>query len=188
MHSLEVLKPSKGQFCTWDWHLHLKTCQRCETFQKRIQQKNKKVGNNTTNSNDSIINLFSSWPLHPPPPPLNIYKFTRLQKRDFHWPHCHSCVALSLIPWPYMLISSWHQRCSSRKLLGRASLKTPHWFVIWRSLKLIHTWNPKHPFINGCFNWMIPNLYTENGCLTKHQFQTGCLGFQVLVLVCLCFF
>ena len=30
------------------------------------------------------------------------------------------------------------------------------------------TWNPKQPVINGCFNWMIPNLYMENGCFTKH--------------------
>ena len=36
-----------------------------------------------------------------------------------------------------------------------------------------------HPFINGCFNWMIPNLYIKNGCFTKHPFKTGCLGFQV---------
>ena len=40
------------------------------------------------------------------------------------------------------------------------------------------TWNPKQPFINGCFNWMIPNLFIENGCFTKHPFKTGCLGFQ----------
>ena len=44
----------------------------------------------------------------------------------------------------------------------------------WRS-----TWNPKQPFINGCFNWMIPNLYIENGCFTKHPFISGCLGFQL---------
>ena len=41
------------------------------------------------------------------------------------------------------------------------------------------TWNPKQPFINGCFNWMIPNLYIENGCFTNHAFINGCLGFQV---------
>ncbi len=40
------------------------------------------------------------------------------------------------------------------------------------------TWNPKQPFINGCFNWMIPNLYIGNGCFTKHLFINGCLGFQ----------
>ena len=34
------------------------------------------------------------------------------------------------------------------------------------------------PFINGCFNWMIPNLYIGNGCFTKHLFINGCLGFQ----------
>ena len=26
---------------------------------------------------------------------------------------------------------------------------------------------------------MIPNLYIENGCFTKHPFINGCLGFQV---------
>ena len=25
----------------------------------------------------------------------------------------------------------------------------------------IDTWNPKQPFINGCFNWMIPNFNWE---------------------------
>ena len=39
---------------------------------------------------------------------------------------------------------------------------------------------PKQPFRNGCFNWMIPNLYVENGCFTKHPFINGCLGFQVV--------
>ena len=27
----------------------------------------------------------------------------------------------------------------------------------------VAAWNPKQPFINGCFNWMIPNLYIGNG-------------------------
>ena len=27
---------------------------------------------------------------------------------------------------------------------------------------------PKKSFINGCFKWMIPNLYMEDGCSTKH--------------------
>ena len=39
--------------------------------------------------------------------------------------------------------------------------------VFW---KIPYTWNPKQPFINGCFSWMIPNLYIENGCFTKHPF------------------
>ena len=59
------------------------------------------------------------------------------------------------------VISSWLMQCL---FLGK---------------KTSHTWNPKHPFINGCFNWMIPNLYIGNGCFTKHPFLTGCLGFQV---------
>ena len=48
-----------------------------------------------------------------------------------------------------------------------------------RSTEKGPAWNPKHPFINGCFNWMIPNLYIGNGCFTKHPFINGCLGFQV---------
>ena len=45
------------------------------------------------------------------------------------------------------------------------------------------SWNPKQPFINGCFNWMIPNLYIGNGCFTKHPFINGCLGFQVHIII-----
>ena len=30
---------------------------------------------------------------------------------------------------------------------------------------LIFTWNLKHPFISGCFNWMM-NQFIGNGCLT----------------------
>ena len=44
----------------------------------------------------------------------------------------------------------------------------------------IATWNSKQPVLYGCFNWMIPNLYMGNGCLTtKHPLKTGCLEFQV---------
>ena len=45
-----------------------------------------------------------------------------------------------------------------------------------------YSWNSKQPFINGCFNWMISNLYIGNGCFTKHPFFNGCLGFQVFVI------
>ena len=50
----------------------------------------------------------------------------------------------------------------------------------------IYTWDLKHPFINGCFKWMIPNLYIENGCFTKHPLKNGCLGFQVYIYILLC--
>ena len=46
---------------------------------------------------------------------------------------------------------------------------------------MITAWNPKQPFINGCFNWMIPNLYLGNGCFTKHPSINGCLEFQVII-------
>ena len=34
---------------------------------------------------------------------------------------------------------------------------------------------PKQAFINGCFNWMIPNLYIEHGCFTIsiHLYMVG---------------
>ena len=48
---------------------------------------------------------------------------------------------------------------------------------------LLTTWNPKQPFINGCFNWVIPNLYRENGCFTKRPFINGCLGFHVFIVM-----
>ena len=42
-----------------------------------------------------------------------------------------------------------------------------------------YTWNPKEPFINGCFNWVILNHYIKNCCFTKHPFKNGCLEFEV---------
>ena len=50
----------------------------------------------------------------------------------------------------------------------------------------ITSWNLNHPFIYGCFNWMIQNLYIGNGCFTKHPFKTGCLGFQVILHTSIC--
>ena len=47
---------------------------------------------------------------------------------------------------------------------------------------ILFAWNPKQPFINGCFNWKIPNLYIGNGCFTKHPFINGCLGFQGIII------
>ena len=52
-------------------------------------------------------------------------------------------------------------------------------------MKCIPTWNPKPPFINGCFNWMIPNLYIGNGCCAQHLFINGCLGFQADICTCI---
>ena len=62
----------------------------------------------------------------------------------------------------------------------------PSWicYIQWHTVNghlNTYTWNPKQPFINGCFNWMIPNLYVENDCFTKHPFVNGCLGFQAWI-------
>ena len=53
------------------------------------------------------------------------------------------------------------------------SFMNPAKSLIW------YSWNPKHPFISGCFNWMIPILYVGNGCFTKHPIKNGCLEYQV---------
>ncbi len=71
---------------------------------------------------------------------------------------------------------------------GIAARKNMNRGGTWKSgnrsciLSYSNTWNPKQPFINGCFNWMIPNLYIGNGCFTKHPFLNGCLGFQEHIL------
>ena len=46
----------------------------------------------------------------------------------------------------------------------------------------IYTWNPKQPFINGCFNGMIPNLYIENGChqTSIYKWLFGVPGIYIL--------
>ena len=50
----------------------------------------------------------------------------------------------------------------------------------------IYSWNPKHPLISGCFNWMIPILYIGNGCFTKHPIKNGCLEYQVYIVAHVC--
>ena len=60
---------------------------------------------------------------------------------------------------------------SKHSTLKRRFFDSP-WFPSWFHVhpeftfpkKKVSTWNPKQPFINGCFNWMIPNLYIGNGC------------------------
>ena len=37
----------------------------------------------------------------------------------------------------------------------------------------VSTWNPKQPIINGCFNWIIPNLYIGNGSPFQFPVQKG---------------
>ena len=46
-----------------------------------------------------------------------------------------------------------------------------------------NSWSPGTPNNHGCFNWMIPNLYIENDCFTKHPFINGCLGFQAEMML-----
>ena len=39
---------------------------------------------------------------------------------------------------------------------------------------------PNNKCFYGCYNWMIPNHYIQNGCFTKPPLKNGCLGFQVV--------
>ena len=57
---------------------------------------------------------------------------------------------------------------------GEEDVTTSRFAKVNDEVELIPTWNPKQPFINGCFNWMIPNLYLGNGCFTKHPLRNGC--------------
>ena len=49
-------------------------------------------------------------------------------------------------------------------------------------------WNLKHPFINGWFNWMIPNLYIGNGLFYETSIKNWlALEFQADCKICLAY-
>ena len=71
------------------------------------------------------------------------------------------------------LLSSWNASLMQPVFVKTRKLSRD-WPVSWEKcwsfgawskcfLSFKETWNPKQPFINGCFNWMIPNLYIGNG-------------------------
>ena len=71
-------------------------------------------------------------------------------------------------------LTSWSDLMTSSSFWGNMSLHS--------LVKLDTCLEPQGQlFINGCFNGMIPNLYIENGCFTKHPFINGCLGLQVVI-------
>ena len=41
---------------------------------------------------------------------------------------------------------------------------------------LIYSWYLKRQLLSGCFSKMIPSLYIENGCFTKHPSKNCCLA------------
>ena len=65
---------------------------------------------------------------------------------------------------------------SPRKSTGNLPVIADEWVENLWDMDITCTWNLKHLFINGCFNWMIPNLYIVNGGFTKHPFKTGWLS------------
>ena len=81
----------------------------------------------------------------------------------------------------YVILCHCMILCCDTKILLKSMVRKSQQSSWWGKSSTVHshTWNPKQPFLNGCFNWMIPNLYIENGCCTKHPFINGCLGFQV---------
>ena len=101
---------------------------------------------------------------------LTTLGFTLSEARDGGKPpHLQEDAFLQAPAWPGDISRKAFQAIKS------ATSQPPH------PAKSIPTCNPKQPFINGCFNWMIPNLYIENGCFTKHPFINGCLGFQEIL-------
>ena len=86
----------------------------------------------------------------------------------------HSCNTHRSLP-PQFLSPWWHK---NPRLDSKVPLQGTGW--ISQRIEIFHpNLEPQgQPFINGCFNWMIPNLCIGNGCFTKHLFLNGCLGFQ----------
>ncbi len=89
---------------------------------------------------------------------------------------CLSILFERMRSWYWDVLGSGKARRTQnlRNSSRRRNTKAVSWLWLTRN-----TWYPKQPFFNGCFNWMIPNLYVGNGCFTKHPFKNGCLGFQV---------
>ena len=108
-----------------------------------------KTAGRTSNHNRGIIALIKH---------LNMAPFKRVL-HDFPWNFCSHFRGLEIF---------LGQKCETCLFSAFLCVKVE-----------IDTWNLKHLFINGCFNWMIPNLYIGNGCFTKHLFINGCLGHQV---------
>ena len=50
--------------------------------------------------------------------------------------------------------------------------KTTQRWTVWER----NAWNPKEAFINGCFNWMIPNRYLGNVDSKVYTFSCLCHG------------
>ena len=40
-------------------------------------------------------------------------------------------------------------------------------------------------YVDGCFTWMIQNLYLGHVCFTKYPFNTGYLQFQIMIYMLL---
>ncbi len=78
--------------------------------------------------------------------------------------HQHWLYKDKMLHWSFHSIpAEWFSEFLPKKKKGQ-NIK-PHRL---RCKDFRSTWNPKQPFINGCFNRMIPNLYIGNGCFTKH--------------------
>ena len=129
--------------------------------------------------------------------------FFELHMRERHLVHLN--FAFEVVQPSYQL---WVERnhCASRHTQYDRGHPRPEKFAVWRweeyqqrsRLKrrfskghsyfymghYITTWNLKHLFINGCFNWMIPNHCIKNCCFTKHPFKSGCSGYQATQTSC----
>ena len=110
-----------------------------------------------------------------------IYIYINIMRSEAHIIYIPKCIHVFICIWsPAKLASKFKvpKRVQNTVNTSKKWQKVGSW---WGGIYIyiyITSSNPKQPFINGCFNWMIPNLYIENGCFTKHPFINGCLGFQ----------
>ena len=100
---------------------------------------------------------------------------------------------------PIPILLPYHSHKNRWKYGNGMGMGVPHaWGSLEKSLKLrstnknvaseITSWDAPGTWHIWLHKWLFqlddgPNLYIGNGCLTKHPFWTGCLGFKVCIYV-----
>ena len=93
----------------------------------------------------------------------------------------------------FLSMSWWHDWQGRWFIWGQTSQRCKTWcnilqhhfvrfFVVVVFLRC--AWNSKQPVLNGCFNWMIPSSYTENGCFTISIWKLVVWGSRWYIKIC----
>ena len=133
------------------------SCKNCkylwkyQKVQKSIQQSTLKL--QTNNKKTHKKNKKNPADVWDPILKIPYKKSQRSQSPGFSsWKICISAAKGPLIRIIYTSVQQGNLRC------GFAA-----WIYMYMYRMYTYTWNLKHPFINGCFNWMISNLDMGNG-------------------------